>query len=505
MSEGEATTIVIAGGGTAGWMAAASFAHFLEIGYRIILVESEEIGTVGVGEATIPQIRLFNSALGLDENAFLRATQGTFKLGIEFEGWKQPGHSYMHAFGDVGRDTGPALFHHNWVRARQLGKAKTLDAYAMNEVAARTLKMQRGPARTANTLPEMPYAFHFDAGLYAAYLRRFAEARGVERIEGKIAEVELRGSDGYVEALMLDADRRVDGDIFIDCTGFRGLLIEGALETGYEDWSHWLPCNRALAVPCNNGGEFTPYTRSSAREAGWQWRIPLQHRIGNGYVYCSDYVSDEDAAKTLLGNLNGEPQAEPRPIRFVTGKRKKIWNRNVIAFGLASGFMEPLESTSIHLIQSAISRFFKIMPGKAPSPADAAEFNRQSDFEYERIRDFLILHYKLNERPEPFWQSCREMPIPDSLAHKMELFRANGHIVREQEELFTEVGWLQVLVGQGMMPAGYHPLVDAIPADDLGDYMETLELLIAREVRQMESHFDFIAANCAAPPMKHAA
>jgi len=357
-------TIVIAGGGTAGWMAAASFAQFLEAGYKLILVESEEIGTVGVGEATIPQIQLFNSALGLDEDAFLQATQGTFKLGIEFDGWQKPGQSYMHAFGAIGRDAGPTLFQYYWLRARALGKAKGLEAYSLNEMAARAGKMQRGKARTAQTLPDMPYAFHFDAGLYAAYLRRYAERRGVERIEGRIVDVALRGEDGHVEAITLDGGRQVAGDVFIDCTGFRGLLIEGALKTGYEDWSHWLPCDRAMAVPCANGGGFTPYTRSAAREAGWQWRIPLQHRIGNGYVYCSRYLSDEDAAATLLANLDGTPLADPRPLKFTTGKRKQIWNRNVIAMGLSSGFMEPLESTSIHLIQSAISRIFKILPGK---------------------------------------------------------------------------------------------------------------------------------------------
>lgn len=504
MKDDEPATIVIAGGGTAGWMAAASFARFLETGYRIVLVESEEIGTIGVGEATIPQIRLFNQALGLDEDAFIKATQATFKLGIEFEGWLRPDHRYMHAFGNIGRDAGATLFHHNWLRARKLGKAKTLDAYSLNEMAARSLKMQRGPARTANTLPDMPYAFHFDAGLYAQYLRGYAERRGVERIEGMIQDVKLSGEDGAVEALLLDGDRRIEGDIFIDCTGFRGLLIEGALQTGYEDWSRWLPCNRALAVPCSSGGALTPYTRSTARAAGWQWRIPLQHRIGNGYVYCSDSISDDQARETLLANLDGTPQAEPRLLKFTTGKRKKLWNRNVIAMGLASGFMEPLESTSIHLIQSGISRFFNLLPGKKCSPADAAEFNRQSDFEFERIRDFLILHYKANQRSEPFWQACREMDVPDTLAAKIALFGANGNIVREHEELFTEVGWLQVLVGQGIAPEGYHPLADVVSEADLAEYMETLELLNVREVRQMQDHAGFIAENCMAPMLEAA-
>jgi tryptophan 7-halogenase len=493
------TNIIIIGGGTAGWMAAAILAQFSENGYRIILVESDEIGTVGVGEATIPQIQVFNTALGLDEDSFLRETQGTYKLGIEFLDWSKPGSRYMHAFGGIGRDVGIVAFQHYWHRARQLGMAKDLRHYALNEVAARAHKMQRGPLKTSDRLDDMPYAFHFDAGLYAQYLRRFAETRGVERIEGKVIDTAVDTENGDVLSVQLDGGRTIIGDFFLDCSGFRGLLIEGALETGYEDWSQWLPCNRAMAVPCDNGGDLIPYTRSTARAAGWQWRIPLQHRIGNGYVYCSDHISDEQAAETLLANLDGKPQADPRPLRFVTGKRKKFWNRNVIALGLASGFMEPLESTSIHLIQSGLSRFLKMLPRKRYSPADAAEYNRQCDFEYERIRDFLILHYKATERDDtPFWRRCRDMEIPDTLKAKIELFRANGHIFREHEELFTEVGWLQVLIGQGILANGHHPLADSVEEQDLADYMETIELLIEREVRQMPDHKDFIARHCAA-------
>lgn len=351
MSDGhDPTTIVIIGGGTAGWMSAAILAQFSANDYRIVLVESDDIGTVGVGEATIPQIQLYNTALGLDEDEFLRETQGTYKLGIEFLNWSRPGSRYMHAFGGIGRDVGIVAFQHYWHRARQLGIAKDLQHYSLNEVAARALKMQRGPLKTSDRLDDMPYAFHFDAGLYARFLRRFAEARGVERIEGKVVDVALDSESGDVVSVKIEGDRSITGDYFLDCSGFRGLLIEGALKTGYEDWRHWLPCDRAMAVPCANGGDLTPYTRSTAREAGWQWRIPLQHRIGNGYVYCSDFLSDEQAAETLLANLDGQPQSDPRPLRFVTGKRKKFWNRNVIALGLASGFMEPLESTSIHLI-----------------------------------------------------------------------------------------------------------------------------------------------------------
>ncbi|MFN3434759.1 MAG: tryptophan halogenase family protein, partial [Sphingomonas sp.] len=459
---------------------------------------SEEIGTVGVGEATIPQIRLFNQALGLDEDAFLRATGGTFKLGIAFHGWREPGHSYMHAFGDVGRDVGLIAFQHYWLRARRLGRAKPLDAYALNEVAARAGRMHRGAPLTAATIPAMPYAFHFDAALYARMLRRFATNRGVERTEGRIASVERDGESGDVAALVLASGERIAGDLFLDCTGFRGLLIEEALETGYEDWSRWLPCDRALAVPTANVGQPLPYTRAIARAAGWQWRIPLQHRTGNGHVYCSAFTSDEAAADTLLANLEGEAQADPRPLRFVTGRRRRAWNRNVVAIGLASGFLEPLESTSIHLIQSAIARLVKLLPALPIRDAGRDEYNRQTDFEIERIRDFLILHYWANGRTEPFWQACRATELPDSLRAKIDLWRQTGTIVREHEELFTEDGWLQVLAGQGVEADGYHPLADQIAAGDLADYMETLELLYRREAQAMPTHAAFLAQHAAA-------
>lgn len=486
--------ILIVGGGTAGWMSAALLSQFRENGYRILLVESEDIGTVGVGEATIPQISLFNAALGIDEAEFLRETQGTIKLGIEFVDWLKPGHRYMHAFGAVGRDIGIVPFQHYWQRARQLCRAKTLDHYSLNEMAARAGKLQRGSPRTSDKLPDMPYAYHFDAGLYAQFLRKLAEQRGVERIEGKVSNVTIKSDNGYVESIILEDGRKIAADHFIDCSGFRGLLIEGALETGFDDWSKWLPCNRAVAVPCNNGPEQLPYTRSTARDAGWQWRIPLQNRIGNGYVYCSDYISDDEAAQTLLANLDGHAQTEPRRLQFTTGKRRKFWSRNVIALGLASGFMEPLESTSIHLVQSGLSRLLKMMPRKQVNPADADEFNRQSDFEFERIRDFLVLHYKATERDDTsFWRHCANMDIPDTLAAKIDLFRSRGHIFREHEELFTEVGWLQVLVGQGIIPEDCHPLADGVEPEDLAAFMETLELLIAREVNQMPSYNDFLA------------
>jgi tryptophan halogenase len=480
--------ITIAGGGTAGWMTAAALSHFLDPAhFAITLIESDEIGTVGVGEATIPQIQLFNQALGIDEDAFLAATQGSYKLGIEFVGWREPGHRYMHAFGAIGRDVGLVPFQHYWRRALELGFAKPLAHYSLNEMAARAGRMHRGGPITARTIPAMPYAFHFDASLYAAYLRRYAEARRVRRIEGRIAEVDRQGAD--VRALSLASGERIEADLFIDCTGFRALLID----SDYEDWSHWLPCDRAIALPCATGGSFTPYTRATAHAAGWQWRIPLRHRTGNGHVFSSRHMSEDEATAILLANLDGAPMGEPRALRFIAGKRRAAWAGNVVAIGLSSGFLEPLESTSIFLIQSAIQRLFKLLPGRNIRPADRAEYNRQTDFEIERIRDFIILHYKLNERPEPFWAEMRAMAVPETLQAKLDLFAASGHITREHEELFTEVGWLQVMVGQGLLPEGYHALAGATPARDLAQYLDTIETLYAREVERMPSHAEFLA------------
>ena len=485
--------IVIAGGGTAGWMSAAALARFLPPGSRVTLVESDAIGTVGVGEATIPQIHLFNAALGLDEADFLRETRGSFKLGIEFAGWLRKGHSYMHAFGDIGRGAGLLPFQHYWLRAKGLGLAKPLQRYSLNELAARTMRMQRGRAEQGG--PEMPYAYHFDAGLYAAYLRRYAEARGVVRHEGTIAAVERDGATGDIAALLLDGERRIEGTFFIDCTGFRALLVEEEMAAGFEDWSHWLPCDRAMAAPCEGGGDFTPYTRSAAHSAGWQWRIPLQHRIGNGLVYSSAHLSDEGASDLLLANLDGAPQADPRPIRFTTGKRRRQWIGNCLAVGLSAGFMEPLESTSIHLIQSAISRFLAVLPAGRPDPAQVEYFNAQAQFEWERIRDFLILHYWANERHgEPFWDQVRSMTLPDTLSTKIEQWRASGFIHREHEELFTEVGWFQVFAGQGVDTRGYNPLANAMPQDDLRALLDGTEAELVEHVRRMPRHLDFVQA-----------
>ena len=487
MHEPSLRSIVILGGGTAGWMVAASLARFAPH-LAITLVESEAIGTVGVGEATIPQIRLFNSALGLDEADFLRETRGSLKLGIEFAGWTEEGSSYMHAFGTIGQPAGLLPFQHYWLRAKQLGFAKPLVRYSANELAARLMRVQHGTGT-----PQLPYAYHFDAALYAAYLRRFAEAREVTRVEGQVAEVERDGESGDITALVLDGGHRIAGDFFIDCSGFRGLLIEDELGAGYEDWTHWLPCDRAVAVPCASGGDFTPYTRSTARRAGWQWRIPLQHRIGNGYVYSSAHISDDEAAAVLLANLDGAPEGDPRPLRFTTGMRKRQWVGNCLAIGLSAGFLEPLESTSIHLAQTAISRFLSVLPAGRPDPSVIDWFNAQAAFEWSRVRDFIVLHYWANARHgEPLWDQVRAMALPDTLSAKIEQWQAAGLIHREQEELFTEPGWFQVFAGQEVEACSYNPMADIMPEADLRALLESTEAAMVEQVRPLPHHIDVL-------------
>ena len=492
-------TIVIVGGGSAGWMAAAALARFLGGQADIRLVESEEIGTVGVGEATIPQLRLFNHGLGLDEDEFVRETSGTFKLGIEFVGWGAPGERYLHAFGTIGRDLGLIPFHHYWLRHRAEGGAASLWDFSASAQAASANRFGRWQEQSDRLPSGLAHAFHFDASLYGAYLRRYAEARGVRRIEGKVADVKLRGEDGFVEAVVLESGERIEGELFVDCSGFRGLIIEQALKTGYDDWSKWLPCDRALAVPCAAGGDLTPFTRATARDAGWQWRIPLQHRTGNGHVYCSAFTSQDEAARVLLANLDGPALADPLPLRFVTGKRRKAWNRNCVALGLAGGFMEPLESTSIHLVQSGISRLLQFFPGRSIVPAEVDEYNRQTDVEWLSIRDFLAFHYWANGRDGEFWRACRDMSLPETLERRVALFRANGRICRNPEELFAEVGWLQVMTGQGIVPAGYHPLAGQLSPEQLAEFLGLARKHVDHVVGQLPSHADFIARHCAIP------
>ncbi|HEY8708381.1 MAG TPA: tryptophan halogenase family protein [Burkholderiaceae bacterium] len=493
-------SVVIVGGGTAGWMVAAALSRLTGPNLRIRLIESDEISTVGVGEATIPQIKLFNQALGLDEDDFVRQTQGTFKLGIQFVNWRRVGDAYLHAFGPLGRDLGLIPFHQYWLRQRATGGAADIGVFALNAVAALQNRFMRASDAPNSPLGHIAHAFHFDAGLYARYLRTYSEARNVQRTEGRITRALLREGDGFIEAVEMESGERVAGELFIDCSGFRGLLIEETLKTGYEDWSHWLPCDRAIAVPCESVVELTPYTRATARGAGWQWRIPLQHRIGNGHVYASKFMSDDEATAILLANLDGRRLAEPRQLKFVTGKRKKVWNKNCVAVGLSSGFMEPLESTSIHLIQSTIARLMSLFPTRRFDPVEIAEFNRQSDFEVERIRDFLILHYKATERDDtPFWRQCRDMEIPPELARRVELFRSHGRIYRTADELFAEAGWLQVLLGQGIVPAGHHPLAALLGDEQRTAFLEDIRNVIARSAELMPAHADFVAKHCAAP------
>jgi tryptophan halogenase len=499
MDKGAISKVVIVGGGTAGWMTAAALAKLFEHRLDIRLIESEQIGTVGVGEATIPQIRLYNATLGIDENQFIRATQGSFKLGIEFADWTRPGHRYMHAFGAVGgRDLGLVPFYHYWYKLHQAGEVGALDEYTFNTVAAYRNRFLRGAKIENSPLSNVFHAFHFDASLYAQFLRRLAEPLGVRRTEGKVLDVELDAESGFIRALQMEGGERIEGELFIDCSGFRGLLIEQALHTGYQDWSRYLPCDRALAVPCAPLPEITPYTRSTARSAGWQWRIPLQQRTGNGLVYCSDFLSDDEAAATLLANLDGAPLAEPRPLRFTTGMRRKFWHRNCVAIGLASGFMEPLESTSIHFIQSSIAKLIAFFPDRRFAAADIEAYNRQVQFEFERARDFLILHYWATERSEPFWQRCREIAVPDTLQQKIDLFRSAGRVFREHEELFTESSWVQVLFGQNVLPERYHPMVELLPPDDIRRMVAGVKGVLERSAQVMPAHNDYIRQHCAA-------
>ena len=492
--------VVIVGGGTAGWMTAASLAHTLGKHCQVTLVESEQIGTIGVGEATIPPIKLFNHRLGIDENAFLKATQGTFKLGIEFVDWTREQHRYFHPFGRFGADFDVVALHQYWLRERNKGRNDSLGDYSMAWAAARRGRFappMRDPRQVQST---HDYAYHFDAVLYAGYLRQYSEQRGVERIEGRVQDVSLNSENGFIRALHLSDGLAIKGDLFIDCTGFFGLLIEQHLQAGYETWTHYLPCDRAVAVPCAHGSEgLSPYTRSTARAAGWQWRIPLQHRVGNGHVYCSRYMSEDEATAILLDNLEGEALAEPRPLRFVTGRRRKFWHRNCVAIGLSAGFMEPLESTSIHLIQTAIQRLLALWPDRDFNPIAEQEFNRLTATEYERIRDFLILHYHANQRQQgQLWSHCARMEIPATLAWKLSHFRAFGRLVADPMELFQNPNWLAVLVGQEVTPQRHDPLLDHRLQVDAERHLDGLKRVIAQAAEAMPMHADYIARHCAA-------
>lgn len=492
--------VVIVGGGTAGWMAAAALARFVPASTRITVIESDAIGTVGVGEATIPGIRLFNQMLGLDEAEFLRATSGTFKLGIRFEGWSGEGSGYLHAFGSIGRGLGVVPFHHYWLRGGGAANPASLWGHMASAQAAMSGRFAPDPGR-----PDLPsglaWAYHFDANLYAALLRRHAERAGVARIEGRIASV-ARDAIGRIDHVRLEGGDTHNADLFIDCSGFRALLIGEALAEPFDDWSTLLPCDRAMAVAGERASPLPPYTRAIAHDAGWRWRIPLQHRTGNGLVYDSRHLSDDAAADRLLAALGGEATGDPRVLRFTTGRRRRAWVGNCVALGLAAGFLEPLESTSIHLIQSGIARLLDYWPGQAHPPVEADAYNRETQAEWLAIRDFLILHYHANARAEPFWAERRAVPLPDGLAARMALFRANGRFRREGEELFAEPAWVQVMIGQGIMPAGHHALADALSPDELDDFLSLTRRHAAQVAARLPTHDAFLAAHCAAPVQK---
>ena len=496
--DGPLRSIAIIGGGTAGWMTAAALSRVLgPHGPRITLVESEEIGTIGVGEATIPPLQAFNALLGIDENDFVRATQGTFKLGIEFVDWWRAGHRYFHPFGVYGIDFGAVPFEAIWRRLRRENRAGPLSDYSVCTAAAAEGRFMR-PQAGNTPLAQIGYAFHFDAGLYARYLRARAEAAGVVRREGRVVDVARDSATGFVDAVVLADDTRIEADFFVDCSGFRGLLIEGALGAAFEDWSHWLPNDRAVAIPSANVGPPTPYTRSTARPAGWQWRIPLQHRSGNGYVYASAHLSDDEATATLLASLDGEALADPRTLRFRIGRRDRMWIGNCVALGLADGFLEPLESTSIHLVQAGIARLLEMLPTRACDPADTRRYNRLMAAEFDQVRDFVILHFHASERRDSaYWREQAERPIPETLAERLAIYARTGRVYREADELFTKTSWLAVMDGQGLSTTGHDPLADAMPLDEATARLQRIATVTKAAAMHMPTHADFITRHCA--------
>jgi tryptophan halogenase len=485
--------IVIAGGGTAGWMAAAALAKTLGPLADIVLVESDAIGTIGVGESTIPPIVTYNRLLGINEAEFMKATQATFKLGIEFDDWKDIGDTYFHSFGITGKDHWSAGFQHFWLNGADRGHQEPYDDYCLELKAAYAGKFAHLPDDAMN------YAYQLDSSLYAKFLRAMAEGDGTRRVEGKIASVDMDSENGAIAAIVLESGQRIEGDLFLDCTGFRALLIEGALEAGFEEWTHWLPCDRAIAVQTRSVRPPIPYTKAMAHDAGWQWRIPLQHRTGNGIVYCSEFLEQDAAFERLLGNIEGDTLTKPNMLRFTSGVRKKQWVANCVAVGLSGGFMEPLESTAIHLIQRAVLRLIRMLPLKHISERDIAEFNDQQLTDALQIRDFLILHYKAtNRRDSPFWRRCADMAIPDSLTQKIELFRETGRVFRRNEELFAENSWVQVMMGQGIVPQSHHPIAAKLSDAEMDKLLSTLRRNVAETVAGLPTHEAYVARYCGA-------
>ena len=488
MQDNAIKRVVIAGGGTAGWMAAAAISKLMGKNLEITLVESEMIGTIGVGEATIPTMIFFNRLLGIPEDEFLAEVQGTYKLGIKFENWGDLDEDYIHAFGVTGKDCWACGFQHFWLRGKQLGLSGEFGDYCLERRAAETHKFAHLPNNGLN------YAFHIDASLYARYLRKMSEAHGVRREEGKISKVNTHADTGYISSLSLDNGKLIEGDFFIDCTGMRAMLIEKTLHTGYESWSQWLPCDSAVAIQTASVSEPIPYTRSIAREAGWQWRIPLQHRVGNGIVYSSNFMGDDEARDSLLANIEGESLTNPLQIKFSPGRRLKQWNKNCLAVGLSSGFLEPLESTSIHLIQQNIVRFLRMFPTSGIMQSEVDEFNKQADFDIERIRDFIILHYKVTNRTDTsFWRHCRNMDIPESLEHRIKIFRETGHVFRDATELFDD-SWQQVMIGQGIVPERYHALVDTMSERELSDFLAHVKSNVDKTIQGLPGHTEYLAS-----------
>ncbi len=494
--------IVIVGGGTAGWMTAAALSR-LSVGKKVnvTLIESEQIGTIGVGEATIPPFQDFNRLLEIDEAQMLSEVQGSFKLGIQFVNWGAIGDSYIHPFGNYGYQIDGISFHHIWHKYKQDGDTRPLQAFNIETIAAHMGRFARTQDYQRDDLPPINYAYHIDAGRYAKFLRSYSEKRGVTRREGKIESVNQNSENGYVTSVIMDNGDVISGDFFIDCSGFHGVLIEKALKTGYEDWNKYLPCNRAVALPCgrDDGSDPLPYTRSTAHSAGWQWQIPLQNRNGNGHVYASDYMSDNEALDILVKNMVGKPISDPNFVRFTAGKRNKFWNKNVVAIGLSAGFVEPLESTAIHLIYTSINKLIALLSLDGISQHQIDAYNRLTEKEYNRIRDFIILHYKATTRNDsPFWNYCRNMEIPDSLNEKIELFRHNGQIFREEDELFTETSWAAVMLGQGIEMNGHNAMADALNEPSTRNEINEIEKSIMFVAQHMPSHKEYLKKYCPA-------
>jgi len=494
MKENRPIRVLIVGGGTAGWMTAAGLSRLLPPkAIDIELVESAEIGTVGVGEATVPHIRFFNQKLGFDEAQFMAQTQATFKLGIEFCNWGRIGDRYIHPFGVFGEDTHGTQFHHLWVRAKQAGLGGSLHDFSVPIIAAQQNRFAPPLEDQTSDLSTYSYAYQFDAGLYSKVLRQCAEGRGVRRTEGKVIDLEQDPNDGHIRSVRLESGQRLSADLFVDCSGFRALLISKVGGQEYQQWSDWLLCDRAWAAPCASQHELSPYTRSTALEAGWCWRIPLQHRIGNGHVYSSDFIDDDRALQRLLEQMESEPTTEPRQLRFTTGKRRLQWSKNVVAIGLSSGFLEPLESTSIHLIQLAIGYLIDLFPSAGNDPKLAAEFNRTMGLEYERIRDFLILHYHATQRNDgEFWNYCRNMQIPDSLAYRMALFEHRGLVAQSRQGMFLDASWLAVYFGQNLIPKHYDPMADGLPTAQLRQQLAALQQRYQQRAAQLPLHQQYL-------------